>query len=158
RPGLLQYLAQLRHHGLRRAGDDAQVGHLLLEAGDAARVGPAAGGKFDEGAAIVRRAVARRRAPHRVREAGEFALHPAKLLGVRDRPLFAVGDVHLDQITAVLGAGGVARLFGDLVVELPDTLGVGDRGVERDVGIALLRRPDDGLFADHAGNPYARIG
>src|SRR5262249_62004634 len=99
----------------------------------------------DEGAAVVRRAVARRRAPGRVREAGELALHPAKLLGVLDRPFLAVGDVHLDQITAVLRAGGVADFVGDLVVELPDALGVGDRRVERDVGITLLRRPDNGL-------------
>src|SRR5262249_18612810 len=119
-PGLLQDSAQLRHHGLRRAGDDAQVRHLLLEAGDTARVGSAAGGKFDKGTAVGRRAVARRRAPDRVRQAGELALHPAKFLGVRDRLLLAVGYVHLDQVAAVLRPGGVARFLGDLVVELPD--------------------------------------
>jgi hypothetical protein len=42
---------QLRHHRLGRAGDDAQVGHLLLEAGVAARIDGAAGRELDEGAA-----------------------------------------------------------------------------------------------------------
>src|SRR5262249_39911098 len=111
-----------------------------------------------EGAPVGRRAVARRRAPYRVRQAGELALHPAELPGVLDRPFLAVGDVHLDQITAVLRAGGVAYFVRGLVVELPDALGVGDRRVERDVGVALLRRPDDGLFADNAGDPHPRIG
>src|SRR5260221_6464045 len=38
RTGLLEDALELRDHGLGRAGDDAQVGHLLLEAGVAARV------------------------------------------------------------------------------------------------------------------------
>src|SRR5580700_11912689 len=66
--------------------------------------------------------------------------------------------MHLLQVAAVLGARLVAGLERDLVVKLPDLLGRLDRGVERDVGIALLRRPDDRLLAQDAGNPDARIG
>src|SRR5688500_9361067 len=69
RPGLLEDALQLGDDRLGRAGDDAQVGHLLLEAGVATRVDGAAGGELDEGAAIGGRAVARWRAPHRMGEA-----------------------------------------------------------------------------------------
>src|SRR6188508_2593012 len=69
-PRLLEDAAQLGDHGLGRAGDDAQVGHLLLEAGLAARVLGAARGELDEGAARAGRAVARRRAPYGMGEAG----------------------------------------------------------------------------------------
>src|ERR1700719_5176421 len=62
------------------------------------------------------------------------------------------------QIAAVLGPRLVASLERDLVVQLPDLLGRLDRGVERDIGIALLRRPDDRLLAQHAGDPHPRIG
>src|SRR5207245_7626478 len=62
------------------------------------------------------------------------------------------------EVAAVLRARLVAGLERDLVVQLPDLLGRLDRGVERDVGIALLRRPDDRLLAQDAGNPNARIG
>src|SRR5215470_6392489 len=66
--------------------------------------------------------------------------------------------MHLLQVAAVLGARLVAGLERDLVVQLPDLLGRLDRGVERDIGIALLRRPDDRLLAQDARNPNARIG
>src|SRR5437763_15894935 len=66
--------------------------------------------------------------------------------------------MHLLAITAVLRAGLVAGLERDLVVQFPDLLGRLDRGVERDIRIALLRRPDDRLLAQHAGYPHPRIG
>src|ERR1700752_575899 len=66
--------------------------------------------------------------------------------------------MHLLQIAAVLGARLVAGLERDLVVEFPDLLGRLDRGVERDVRIALLRRPDNRLLAQDAGDPNARVG
>src|SRR5436305_6787217 len=66
--------------------------------------------------------------------------------------------MHLLEITAVLRAGLVAGLERDLVVQFPDLFGRLDGGVERDIRIALLRRPDDRLLAQHAGNPDSRIG
>src|SRR6266513_4771845 len=93
-----------------------------------------------------------------MREAGELALHPQELAGVLLRLFLAVGDMHLLQVAAVLRARLVAGLERDLVVQLPDLLGRLDRGVERDVGIALLRRPDDRLLAQHARDPHPRIG
>src|SRR6516162_6354057 len=66
--------------------------------------------------------------------------------------------MHLLQVAAVLGARLVAGLERDLVVQLPDLLSRLDRGVECDVGIALLRRPYDRLLAQDAGNPNARVG
>src|SRR5689334_12222239 len=91
-------------------------------------------------------------------ETGEFALHPQELAGVLLRLFLAVRDVHLLEIATVLGARGIAGLRRDLVVDLPDVLGRFDRGVERDVRVALLGRPDDRLLAQHAGDPDARIG
>src|SRR5687768_18421719 len=61
-PRLLEDALQLGHDLVRRAVDDAQVLDLLLEAGVAPRIYGAAGGELDEGAAVGRRAVARRRA------------------------------------------------------------------------------------------------
>src|SRR5262249_58942592 len=49
------------------------------------------------------------------------------------------------------------RLGRCLVVDLPDLLGALNRRVERDIRIAVLRRPDDRLGADNAGDPDARI-
>src|SRR6516162_336050 len=66
--------------------------------------------------------------------------------------------MYLLQVAAVLGARLVAGLERDLVVKLPDLLGRLDRGVERDVGIALLGRPDDGLLAQHPRDPNPRVG
>src|ERR1700736_4157960 len=66
--------------------------------------------------------------------------------------------MHLLQVAAVLRARLVPGLERDLVVQLPDLLGRLDRGVERDVGIALLRRPDESLLAQDGGDPNARIG
>src|SRR5204862_7231509 len=63
-----------------------------------------------------------------------------------------------DQVAAILRPADIAVLQRDLIVELPDFLGLLDRGVERDVGIALLRGPHDRLLADHTGDPDARIG
>src|SRR5215831_9554750 len=92
-----------------------------------------------------------------MRKTGELALHPQKLAGVLFRLFLGVGDVDLLQVAVVLRAGGVADLFGGRVVELPDLLGRLDRGVERDIGVALLGRPDDRLAAEYAWNPDARI-
>ena len=50
-PRLLEDALELGDHRLGRAGDDAQVGHLLLEAGLAARILRPSGGELDEGAA-----------------------------------------------------------------------------------------------------------
>src|SRR4029453_8071726 len=44
------------------------------------------------------------------------------------------------------------------IVELPDLLGRVDGGAERDVRGTLLRRPDDRLLAEHAGDPDSRVG
>src|SRR4029077_1409483 len=118
----------------------------------------AARSELDERSARAGRAIARRRAPHRMGEPGDLALHPAELSGVLYRLLLVVGDVDLDQVAAILRTADIAHVEGGLVVELPDLLGLLDRGVERDVGIALLRRPDDRLLADHARDPDARIG
>src|SRR5262249_22559551 len=116
------------------------------------------GGELDEGAAVCGRAVAPRRAPHRMGESREIALHPAEPPGGLDRLLLVVGDGDLDQGAPVFGATRIALLQGDPGVQPPDLLGLLDRGVERNVGIALLRRPDDRLLADHARDPDARIG
>src|SRR4029453_15142066 len=157
-PRLLEDALQLGHHRLGRAVDDAQILDLLLEAGVAARVDGAAGRELKKGAAVGGGAVARRRAPHRMGKAGELALHPAELLGVLARLVLVVGDVDLDQVAAILRPADIAGLQCHLVVEFPDLLGLLDRGVQRDVGIALLRGPHDRLLADHARDPDARIG
>src|SRR5438034_628384 len=78
RPRLLEQAAQLRNHGLRRAGDDLLVLDLVLEL-RAARIRAATDGVFDERRAIRRREVPRRARPHRMREPGELALHPHEL-------------------------------------------------------------------------------
>ena len=74
-------------------------------------------------------------------EARELALHPGELAGVLDRLLVGVGDMDAGEVAAVLGPRSVADLLGGLVVEFPDLLGLLDRGVQRDVGIALLAPP-----------------
>src|SRR5258707_7880044 len=84
RPRLFEDALQLGDDRLGRAGDDAEVRHLLLEAGVAARIDGAAGGELAEGATGGRRAVARRRAPPRVGNAGELPPHPAERLGIPD--------------------------------------------------------------------------
>ena len=156
RPRLLEEPAELRDHGLRRARDD-----LLVRGSDPRRRRRAgwSGGppRTRRRPCGRRREVARRARPHRVREAGELALHPHELPRVGERLLLGLGDVAALQIAAVLGAAGVARLRRHRVVELPDLLRGVDRGAERDVRIALLRRPDDRLLAEHAGNPDARV-
>ena len=50
-PRLLEDALELCDHRLGRAGDDAQVGHLLFEAGLAARILRPSGGELDESAA-----------------------------------------------------------------------------------------------------------
>src|SRR5436309_7646576 len=156
RPRLLEQPPQLRDHRLRRARHDLLVRDLVLEGG-AARVGAPPDRVFDEGRAVRGREIARRARPHGMRQPRELALHPHELLGVGHRLLFGLGDVAALQVTAILGAAGVAGLQRDLVVELPDLLGRLDLGAERDVGIALLRGPDDRLLAEHAWDPHARV-
>jgi hypothetical protein len=97
------------------------------------------------------------RRPHRMRQAGELALHPHELPRVLQRLLLGLGDVAALQVAAVLGPARVAGLLRDLVVLLPDLLGRLDLGAERDVGIALLGRPDDRLLAEHARDPHPRV-
>ena len=53
----------------------------------------------------------------------------------------------------VLAYGHSRRLLDD-----DDAVGLLDRGIERDIGVAVPGRPDDGLAADDAGNPDPRIG
>src|SRR4030088_597730 len=64
RPRLFEDALQLGHHRLGRAGDDAEVRHLLLEAGVAARIDGTAGGELDEGAAGGRGGTTRPGGPH----------------------------------------------------------------------------------------------
>src|SRR5437870_8635525 len=92
-----------------------------------------------------------------MREASELALHPHELLRVLHRLLFGLSDVATLEIAAELRPGTVATFRGDLVVELPDLLRRLDLCAERDVRVAHLRRPDDRLLAEHAGNPHARV-
>src|SRR5688572_25763707 len=92
-----------------------------------------------------------------MREAGELALHPHELLGILDGLLLGLGHVDAREVAAVLRTRFVAYRSRGLVIELPDLLGLRNRGVERDVGIALLGGPDDRLLADDARYPDARI-
>src|SRR5437667_3980043 len=156
RPRLFEQPPQLRDHRLRRARHDLLVADLVLERG-AARVGAPPHRILHEGRAVRRREVARRARPHRMRQAGELALHPHELSRVGHRLLFGLGHVAALQIAAVLGAAGVADLLGHLVVRFPDLLGRLDLGAQRDVWIALPGGPDDRLLAEHAGNPVAWV-
>src|SRR5262249_49941660 len=153
RPRLFEDALELLHHLVGRAVDDAQVLDLLFESRAAARIDGTTGGELHEGAAVGGRAVARGRAPYRMGKTGDLALHPAELLGVPTRLVLVVRDVDLDQVAAILRTADIAGLQRHLIIELPDLLGLLDRGVERDVGIALLRGPHDRLLADHARDP-----
>src|SRR5262247_4170613 len=153
---LLEESAELRDHRLRRARDDLLIADLVLE-GRRARVGAAPHRELHEGLAVRRREVARGRGPHGMGEAGELALHPHELPRIRHGLLFRLRHVAALEIAAVLRPRRVARLRGHGIVELPDLLGGVDGRAERDVGIALARRPDDGLLAQHAGDPHARV-
>src|SRR3979411_2641676 len=93
-----------------------------------------------------------------MREPGELALHPPELLGVLDGFLLGLSDVDAREIAAVFRPGFVANRGRGIIVELPDALGLFDRRVERDIGVALLGRPDDRFLADDAWYPHARIG
>src|SRR5262249_40439826 len=157
RPGLLQQNAQLGDHLLRCAGDDHHLLELPLQIRTGTRADRAADGGLDEAAAILRTVVARRRAPYRVRQAGELALHPQELARVLQCLLLGLGDVDLLQQAVVFRAAGKPGLGRLVIVHLPDLVRPLDRGVERDIRIAVLRRPDDRLFADDAGNPDTRV-
>src|SRR5713226_8445828 len=156
RPRLLEQAPELRDHGLRRPRDDHLALDLVLE-GRAAGIGPAPDRVLDERRPNRGREVARRGRPDRVREARELALHPHELAGVLHGLLLGLGDVAALEVAAVLGAARVARLRRDLIVELPDLLGRLDGGAQRDVGVALLRRPHDRLLAEHARDPDPRV-
>src|SRR5262252_2649958 len=153
---LLEEAAKLRNHRLRRARDDLLIADLILE-GRRARVDAPAHRELHEGLAVGRREVARGRRPHRMGETGELALHPHELSRVGHGLLFRLRHMTALEIAAILRARGVARLRRHGIVQLPDLLGGGDGGAERDVGIALTRGPDDGLLAEHAGDPHARM-
>ena len=92
-----------------------------------------------------------------MRQTGELALHPHELPGVLQRLLFGVLHVHADQIAEILRPRRVANLGRGLRICVPDRLGRIDRGVQRDVRIALLRRPDHRLARQHARYPHAWI-
>src|SRR5262249_24388546 len=130
---------------------------LILERGSAG-IRASSDRVFDELGSDRGREVAGRRRPDRVRQAGELALHPHELPRVLEGFLFRLGDVAALEVAAILGTARVARLGRDRIVELPDLLGRLDGGAERDVGVALLRGPDDRLLAEHAGNPYPGMG
>src|SRR6516165_5972615 len=149
---------KFRDYRVGRAVNDPPVGDLLFERRASTRALRPPDRELDKLAAMVGREIARRARPNRMRKTSEFALHPQELAGVLLRLLFTVGDMNLLQISAILGASGIADLERHLVVKLPDLLGRLDRGVERDIGIALLGRPDDGLFAQHPGDPNPRVG
>src|SRR5262252_2474681 len=153
---LLEEAAKLRNHRLRRARDDLLIADLILE-GRRARVDAPAHRELHEGLAVGRREVARGRRPHRMGETGELALHPHELTRVGHGLLFRLRHVAALEIAAILRPRGVARLRRHGIVELPDLLGGGNGGAERDVGIALARGPDDGLLAEHARDPHARM-
>ena len=155
-PRFLEDHAQLGDAFVGRAGDDLHVLDLVLERDGARRRAPPVH-HLDQRLAVARRGVAGRVAPDGVREAGELALHPHELGCVFERLLGRVGAVDAQQVAAVFGAGVVADFVRRIVVGLPDALGRLDRGVERDVGVAVLGRPDDGLAAEHAGDPDARV-
>src|SRR5438477_5115923 len=91
-------------------------------------------------------------------EAREFALHPAELRGVLNGLFFGLGHMDLLQQAVVRRAALEAGFRGRVVVDLPDLLRALDRRVERDIGIAVLRRPDDCFGADDAGDPDPGIG
>src|SRR5438552_7183428 len=146
RPRLFQQPAQLGDDRLRRAGDDLLVAELVLQR-RRPRIRPPADRELYERRAIGRREVAGRARPHRVRQAGELALHPHELPRVGQRLLLGLGHVAALQVAAILGPALVADLGRRLVVELPDALGRLDLRAERDVGIALARGPDDRLLA-----------
>src|SRR5215472_17341196 len=154
--GLFEEAAKLRNHRLRRARDDLLIADLVLE-GRGARVDAPAHRELHEGLAVGWREVSRGRRPHRMGETGELALHPHELPRVGHGLLIRLRHVAALEIAAVLRPRRVTRLRRHGIVELPDPLGGGDGGAERDVGIALTRRPDDGLLAEHARNPHARM-
>src|SRR5437773_1511238 len=153
---LLEESTELRDHRLRRARDDLLIADLVLE-GRCARVGAAPHRELHEGLAVRWREVARGRRPHRMGEPGELALHPHELPRVGHGLLFRLRHVAALEIATVLRPRRVARLRGHGIVELPDLLGGVDGRAERDVRIALARGPDDGLLAQHAGDPHARV-
>src|SRR5206468_11104014 len=113
---------------------------------------------FDERAPNGGGVVARWRAPDGMGKTGELALHPHELARVLERLLLGVLTVHLEEVAAVLGPRGEARFLGGLLVGCPDLLRGVERRVEGDVGVAVARRPDDGLAAYHPGDPDARMG
>ena len=120
---------------------DPPVGDLLFEGRPSARALGPSDRELDKLAAMLGREIARRGRPYRVRKTGELALHPQELAGVLLRLFFAVRDMDLLQIAAVFRPGFIADLSRHPVVDLPDVLGGFDRGVEGDVGIALLAPP-----------------
>src|SRR5271169_5038008 len=89
-PRLFEQDAQFGDHLLWRAGDDHQIFELFFELGAVAGVSRSAGGKLDKGAAVLRTAVTRRRAPYGMGKTGEFTLHPSELRGVGERFLLGL--------------------------------------------------------------------
>src|SRR5437667_255130 len=74
---------------------------------------------------------------------------PARLLG----QLFGLIDVHLPEVTDVLGAGLVPLLGGGIVVQLKGLSRGLHLGGQHDIGDALPGGPEQGVTADHTRQP-----
>src|SRR5438876_6177741 len=92
-----------------------------------------------------------------MRQSSELALHPHELLGVLNGLFLRLGHVDASEIAAVLRAGLVADCGRGIVVKFPDLFRLRDGRVERDIGVALLRCPNDRFLADDTWYPHARI-
>src|SRR5438477_7151174 len=90
-------------------------------------------------------------------DAGELTLHPHELAPVCLRLLVSVCDVHSQEVAAVLGPRLIADPPRCFVVRMPELTGEMQGRVERDVGVAMLSGPFDGLGREHPGNPDARV-
>src|SRR4051794_2028330 len=61
------------------------------------------------------------------------------------------------QKSVIRRTAGEARFRCFIIVHFPDLLGAFDGRVERNIRIAVLRCPNDRLFADDARNPDTRV-
>src|SRR5690606_34038218 len=97
------------------------VRQALPDAGDPAGRGRAAVHALDDGAPPLGRQIAGRRAPDRMREAGELALHPGEVLRHRLGLLLRVLDVDPQELAVIFRPGLVAIFAGGLLVDAHDT-------------------------------------
>src|SRR6516225_7787003 len=61
------------------------------------------------------------------------------------------------EVAAIFRPRRVADRRRRLLVQFPDAVCLRDRGIECDIRVALLGRPDDRLFADDTRYPHARV-